>query len=418
MISDASLLGSGGILLQDGKPVAYTSSKYIPAEINYTTGEQELLAIFRALTVWRCYLEGSKCTLVTDHNPLVHLQEQPNLSRRQARWMEYMARFDYEWQYRKGRLNVADPISRNPALAVLYISLAVFTRATVKADIAAKTRKIPLGTTRSGRHRDPVVRSLYDRILDGYAIDPWFADLQNTKTLTKSSDGFWLRQGLICVPHVDTLRSDITHEHHAPPLAGHVGQNKTSRAVQRTFWWPKLRLDVGDFIAKCHQCQVNKPTNQKLAGLLLPLPIPTHNWSSVSTDLITALPRTPGGFDAILVWECRLSKMVHLCPSRTDVGAQGWADSFVKEVVRLHGLPQTIVSDRDPRFTSHFWTEVCALLDIKRAMSTAFHPQSDGQTERTNRTLEDMLRSYISPTHTDWDQHLSAVEFAINNSWQ
>ena len=116
--------------------------------------------------------------------------------------------------------------------------------------------------------------SLYDRILDGYAIDPWFADLQNTKTLIKSNDGFWLRQGLICVPHVDTLRSDITHEHHAPPLAGHVG------------------------IAKCHQCQVNKPTNQKPAGLLQPLPIPTHNWSSISTDLITALPRTSGGFDA------------------------------------------------------------------------------------------------------------------------
>ena len=109
--------------MQDGKPVAYTSSKYIPAEINYTTGEQELLAIFRALTVWRCYLEGSKCTLVTDHNPLVHLQEQPNLSRRQARWMEYMARFDYEWQYRKGRrLNAADPMPQSSIGSFIYFS--------------------------------------------------------------------------------------------------------------------------------------------------------------------------------------------------------------------------------------------------------------------------------------------------------
>ena len=187
---------------------------------------------------------------------------------------------------------------------------------------------------------------------------------------------------------MDTLRTDIIREHHAPPLAGHVGTTKTSRALLRTFWWPKLRLDVGDFITKCHQCQVNKPTNQKSAGLLHPLPIPEANWDSISTDLITKLPKTNSGYDAILVWVCRLSKMVHICPTTTEVSAKGWAECFTREVVRLHGLPKSIVSDRDPRFTSTFWSEVCTLLGIKQNMSTSFHPQTDGQTERANRTLE------------------------------
>ena len=403
--------------MQDDHPIAYTSSKFIPAEINYTTGEQELLAVFKALRVWRCYLEGTKSTLITDHNPLTHLQEQPSLSRRQACWMEYLARFDYDWKYRPGRLNVADPISRNPTLGLVFVSFAATTRAATKALLKEKNRKVPLVTPRTRGNKVPVVRSFYDRVLEGYALDPWFADLANTGRLTLSPEGFWLRDGLICVPDVDTLRTDIIREHHAPPLAGHVGTTKTSRALLRTFWWPKLRLDVGDFITKCHQCQVNKPTNQKSAGLLHPLPIPEANWDSISTDLITKLPKTNSGYDAILVWVCRLSKMVHICPTTTEVSAKGWAECFTREVVRLHGLPKSIVSDRDPRFTSTFWSEVCTLLGIKQNMSTSFHPQTDGQTERANRTLEDMLRSYISPRQTDWDEHLTAVEFAINNSW-
>ena len=312
---------------------------------------------------------------------------------------------------------MADPISRNPTLGLVFVSFAATTRAATKALLKEKNRKVPLVTPRTRGNNVPVVRSFYDRVLEGYALDPWFADLANTGRLTLSPEGFWLRDGLICVPDMDTLRTDIIREHHAPPLAGHVGTTKTSRALLRTFWWPKLRLDVGDFITKCHQCQVNKPTNQKSAGLLHPLPIPEANWDSISTDLITKLPKTNSGYDAILVWVCRLSKMVHICPTTTEVSAKGWAECFTREVVRLHGLPKSIVSDRDPRFTSTFWSEVCTLLGIKQNMSTSFHPQTDGQTERANRTLEDMLRSYISPCQTDWDEHLTAVEFAINNSW-
>ena len=190
VISDASILGTGAVLMQDDHPIAYTSSKYIPAEINYTTGEQELLAVFKALRVWRCYLEGTKSTLITDHNPLTHIQEQPPLSRRQARWMEYLARFDYDWKYRPGRLNVADPISRNPTLGLVFVSFAAATRAATKALLKEKNRKVPLVTPRTRGNKVPVVRSFYDRVLEGYALDPWFADLANTDRLTLSPEGF------------------------------------------------------------------------------------------------------------------------------------------------------------------------------------------------------------------------------------
>ena len=436
VVSDASLLGTGAVLLQEGKPIAYSSSKFILAERNYTTGEQELLGVFKALKEWRCYLEGSECTLVTDHNPIIHLQSQPNLSRRQARWMEYFARFHYNWQYRPGRINMADPLSRNPALASNYsdpasqnpalalirLSLAAVTRGKAGTKPPPKPKPTDVvgipAKKRQKRHVEPVVLSLYDRIIQGYVLVPWFDLPYNLKLLTKSPEGFWLSAGKIAVPHTDTLRDDIISEHHAPPLAGHIGITKVIKSLQRTFWWPNLKLSVQDFINQCHFCQTNKVTNQKAAGLLVSLPIPDANWTDISTDLIVALPVTTTGYDAILVWVCRLSKMVHLCPTTTTVSALQWAKLFIVNVVRLHGLPKSIVSDRDPRFTSHFWIEVCKMLGIKQAMSTSFHPQTDGQTERSNRTVEDMLRHYIDPSQTDWDQHLPAVEFAINNSWQ
>ena len=161
----------------------------------------------------------------------------------------------------------------------------------------------------------------------------------------------------------------------------------------------------------------DKSTNQKPAGLLQPLPVPKRKWGSVSMDLITALPETSTGNTAV-VFVDSLSKMTHLAACKTSIGTQAFAKLFRHEVIRLLGLPCEFVSDRDRRFTSHFMRRVCRLLNIKQAMSTAYHPQSDGQTERTNRVLEEMLRQYVSPTHDDWDEHLDMAEFAISDAWQ
>ncbi|KAJ9509668.1 hypothetical protein QJQ45_011337 [Haematococcus lacustris] len=162
----------------------------------------------------------------------------------------------------------------------------------------------------------------------------------------------------------------------------------------------------------------NKSNTQRPIGLLQSLPVPQHRWEHVSLDLITQLPVTTSGHDAIVVFVDKLTKMMHAIPTTTSVTASTLARIFFDHVFRLHGLPKVIVSDRDPRFTSTFWQELFKLTGTHLNMSTANHPQTDGQTERANRTLEDMLRNYVSPHHDDWDQHLTAAEFAYNASVQ
>ncbi len=392
VVADASLNGTGAVLMQEHQPICYTSSKFTPAERNYTTGEQELLAVYKALKEWRCYLEGAKgLTLVTDHNPNTYLSTQPSLSRRQARWMQFFSRFHYEWQYRPGRLNVADPLSRSPALNALQA---------VRDE--GKPLEAPIGL----------------QILAGYAADAWFANMRNTEKLTQDSQGFWLVNpgGQLAVPNCSHLKSRIIREHHDTPVSGHQGRDRTLESIARMFWWPGMAAEVSDYVAACDKCQRNKARTGKTPGLMEPLPVPASPWESVTMDFVTGLPPTSSGFDSIFVAVDRLTKMVHLSPTVTTVTAQGAARLFVDNVVKHHGEPDHVVTDRDKVFTGKFFQEYTKLLGTQSRLSTAYHPQTDGQTERANRTLEDMLRAYVSPTPNDWDEHLAAAEFAMNNA--
>ena len=390
--SDASIHGTGAVLLQEDRPVAYTSSKFNKAEYNYSTTDQECLGTVLALEEWRCYLEGATdVTLVTDHQPLVYLQDQQSadkLSRRQARWMERLSRFNFKWEYRPGRINVADPISR-----VHDVVLNVLTASLIDSDL--------------GR-----------RIKNGYDGDPTLKGTQVAKLQLRRKNGFWYHGSQMYVPANADLRKDILREYHDVPYAGHRGIDRTKQAIAQTYWWPGLDTDVKTYVKTCPNCQRNKPTNAKPGGLLQPLPIPSEVWESVSMDLITQLPTTRNGHDAIVVFVDRLSKMTHFASTHTSVGAEELARLFVATIFRQHGLPTNIVSDRDTRFTSNFWKEIFRLLGTHLYMSTAYHPQTDGQTERMNRVLEETLRHYISPTQDDWDEHLPLIEFAINNSKQ
>jgi hypothetical protein len=149
---------------------------------------------------------------------------------------------------------------------------------------------------------------------------------------------------------------------------------------------------------------------------LQPIPVPDRNWQSVSLDLITCLPKTKSGHDSILVVVDRLSKMLHAVPTTIHSSSSDLARLFHDTIFKLHGLPQQIISDRDTRFTADFWSSLFKTLGTKLSFSTANHPQTDGQTERANRTIEEMLRAYVSPFQDDWDQHLAAAEFAYNSS--
>jgi hypothetical protein len=511
--TDASVHGSGGVLMQHGRVNAFTSAKFSKAEYNYTTGEQEFLALIHALKQWRCYLEGAKqVTLVTDHQPLTYLQTQSNLSRRQARWVEFLSRFNWKVEYRPGITNIADPISRNPALtaepapavlAVLQgastdtVQLCVLTvegshtgfrlmlsavttrsqsratahpaqtevtvqklkhadqsAATTPADShqsnqdqhhapsgvqpdggesrEAETMDTHAASAHAGRHdalsdnaSEPddapahkPSASLMQAIKAAYKSDPRFNDPQYTNGL-RLEQGAWMMGGKVVVPNSPLIRHRVMHAMHDDELAGHMGIKRTTELVSRYFWWASLESDVERYVRFCEACQKNKASTQKPYGLLKPLPIPGRRWDDISCDMIVKLPKTASTkVDSILVVVDRLSKMVHLIPCTESLTAKGFAQLILREVIRLHGVPRSILSDRGTQLQNNrFWREVCAELGMKPLLSSAYHPQSDGQTERVNRVIEEVLRSYIRPDMRDWDVKLPAVEFAINNSW-
>ena len=416
VICDASELGIGAVLMQEGHPVAFESRKYIPAERNYTTTEKELLAVVHAFKVWRCYLEGNdQVTVVTDHKPNTFFQTQSTLSRRQARWSEFLSQFTFEWQYRPGRINVADPLSRAPMLSRDEIVVAAL------SSVSADELGPALAPTDAGDRMGGVLTDLRPRLRAGYESDAWFADNANTSELALRK-GIWYKGDQIVVP--SSLRSECVRVCHACPWSGHVGMHKTYAHCAHYFWWPQMRETVNNFVSTCDSCQRVKTLRQRPAGKLQPLPIPEQPWESIGMDWIVALPLTTTpvgrvqGYNAIMVVVDRLTKMSHFIPMHeTEVNAPQVGRMLVDNVFRPHGVPRSIVSDRDPKLTSEWMTEWCRLLGIDQAMSTAYHPQTDGQTERVNGVLEDMLRHYVSPSQTDWHEHLSMVEFAYNNSF-
>jgi hypothetical protein len=447
ILCDASMLGIGAVLTQRGRPIAYESKKLTETEKRWTTGDQELWAVIHALKTWRCYVEGIPFTVVTDHNPLIHLQTQPNLSRRQARWAEYLQRFNFTWAYRPGRDNVADPLSRHPLFFTRVQSQIRLCNIRTSARLQQKALRKEAELTdppdpAPARQAKPVKRSreepvkvhvvqeptedqndappnveedLLVAIQEGYRLDPWFSDESNLTNLHQEG-GLWYSDLKIVIPDVEYLRRGILYELHDAPYSGHQGVTKTLKSVTSLYWWPNIRQYVKNYIQQCGSCQRVKASQQLPAGTLQPLPIPENPWDSVSMDFITGLPKTKHGFDAIIVFVCRLTKMTHILPTTTTVNAIGTAQLFKDHVWKLHGVPLTIVSDRGSVFVGKFITELLRLIGTTHNRSTAYHPQTDGQTERVNRVLEDIIRHYVGNDQGDWDEHLATAEFAINNA--
>ena len=432
LVTDACDCGIGAVLMQDRRHVAFESRKLIPAELDYTTTKKECLAVIHALKIWRCYLEGQpaeRFMIVTDHNPLIHLPKQPTLSRRIARWSEYLQRFTFNWQYRPGRINVADPVSRRPNVLYPVVSVNALTRS-LRASQAPPVPAAPESSSNdisedhgNAQHLSsepdlPMASqaaSLRNSITQGYLNDPWFSDAQHLSPLVDKQGLYW-KHNAVVIPDHDDLRQKLLHDFHNTPCAGHLGVARTTKLIEKYYWWPTLRADVLSHVRACGDCQRNKGATQRPFGEAQPLPVPGYQWQEISMDFIVHLPKTRSGFTAILVVVDRLTKMVHFLPTVDTATAEETAALFRDRVFCLHGMPQSIVSDRDVKFTSAFWRELHRLLGITLNMSTAYHPQTDGQTERMNRVLEDMLRHFVNRHHDDWDQYLAPAEFAINNA--
>ena len=254
-----------------------------------------------------------------------------------------------------------------------------------------------------------------DKVKAAYATDPLFYQSSFTSNLS-FFDGLWFKDNQVVVPL--PLRKAFISDFHDPPEAGHPGIHKTLHLLQRSFWWPQMRADVAAYVTSCHSCQRSKASNVLPAGPLQPVVTPSIPWHTVSMDFIVALPLTPEGYDSICVFVDKFTKMVHLAPTVTTVTSVDVAHLLYNTVIKLHGWPVALITDRDPKFMSEVFQSCLTHCQVQHCPTTAYHPQSDGQTERMNRVLTDMLRHYVNPTRNDWHSFLPAAEFAINNSWQ
>jgi transposase InsO family protein len=223
--------------------------------------------------------------------------------------------------------------------------------------------------------------------------------------------------GTLVIPNVWDIKVRILREAHDAAAAGHFGTQRTHATIAKRFFWPRMFQEVKRYVKGCGTCARTKPSNQKPYGLLQPLDVPDERWRRINIDFITKLPTTKLGHDTIITIIDALTKRAHwLSTKESELTAVKFAEIFRDQYLRLHGLPDVIVSDRDVRFTSTFWRTLMKEVDTKLAMSTAFHPQTDGQAEKANSIVERYLRAYTADRQNDWDQLLAVAEFAYNAS--
>ncbi|PHJ15811.1 retrotransposon ty3-gypsy subclass, partial [Cystoisospora suis] len=373
--------------------------------------ESELLAIVHALMKWKSFIGTKVVTVETDHATLSRILQQKHVTSRLGYWLDKLADFNINVVYKPGKQNVvADAISR-------------------RQDFIGLTEERSRGSDPSRITETEFWREQYELCADFNIPCKAVAKSSNneqvsTPILFRQREYVWENKYLwvrtkagwrLCVP-TGSLRKTILQQFHDHILAGHPGIDRTRVAVRGSFWWPKMDRDITIFVQSCVACARGKSSHLRSGGLLQPLPIPSAPWEDTALDLIIGLPTTEDKYDAIATIVCRLTKMAHFVPTKQTAAADDIADILIKDVIRLHGVPKSIVSDRNSRFTIDVWTRLCEQLNIKRHMSTAYHPQSDGQAERTNQTTEQMLRCCLVGNETKWEKVLPLLEFAYNST--
>ncbi|KAI3706750.1 hypothetical protein L6452_24692 [Arctium lappa] len=350
------------------------SEDFVDHEKNYPTHDLELAAVVFALKLWRHYLYGTKCTLFTDHKSLKYIFNQKELNISQRRWLELLKDYDCDLLYHPGKANVvADALSRRSHGEGVKMSLA-------RIDVVSSL----LESVKASQEEALKEENLKDEVM-----------VKQRELLTEDGRGLKLFQGRIWVPKLGGNRELLLEEAHKSKYSIHPGSTKMYRDLKLMYWWPVMKLDVASYVEKCVTCLQVKAEHQRPYGSLQPLSIPEWKWDNITMDFVTKLPKTLRGHDTIWVIVDRLTKSAHFLAMRETLPMEKLAKLYIDEVVSRHGVPQSIVSDRDSRFTSNFWASLQKELGTRLNLSTAYHPQTDGQSERTIQTLEDMLRSCV-----------------------
>ncbi|GJV60608.1 putative reverse transcriptase domain-containing protein [Tanacetum coccineum] len=219
------------------------------------------------------------------------------------------------------------------------------------------------------------------------------------------------------IPYFGDLRALIMHESHKSEYSIHPESDKMYQDLKKLYWWPNMKAEITMYVSKCMTCAKVKPEYQKPSGLLVQPVIPIWKWENITMDFVTKLPKMTSGQDTIWVIVDQLTKSVYFLPMKETNTMEKLTRKYLKEVVSRHGVPVSIISDRDSKFTSHFWKSLNEALGTQLGMSIAYHPQTDGQSERTIQTLEDMLRACVMDFGKGWDRRLPLIKFTYNNSY-
>ncbi|KAL2253797.1 UNVERIFIED_CONTAM: Retrovirus-related Pol polyprotein from transposon [Sesamum indicum] len=394
--TDASGKGIGAVLMQGGKPISYLSKALAPKNLGLSTYEKEFLALLLAVTRWRHYLLGNHFIIRTDQKSLKHILDQRIDSVLQQKGVTKLFGLSYEVQYKKGKENkAADALSRRDSQEDTSQTHAISTH-------------IPLWIQEVQESYEG--NTLFQTILQSKVIDSTsFPDYSYESGVLKKG-------GKICVGSHGGIRERILKALHDSALGGHSGIHGTYQRIKLLFYWPTMKTDVQEWVKGCEIYQRAKHENNPYPGLLQPLPVPEQAWSCVSMDFIEGLPNSEGK-DSILVVVDRLTKYSHFISLKHPYTATSIVKVFFDNIYKLHGLPVSIISDRDKVFTSRFWRELFTLSGVSLDMSSSYHPQTDGQTERVNQCLENYLRCMCLQKPKKWAQWLTLAELWFNTNY-
>ena len=475
-------------------PVAYMSKKMSPAECNYEIYDKELLAIVRAFEEWRPECAGtpvdSPIKILTDHKNLEYFMTSKQLNRRQARWAEFLAEFNFKIAYRPGTQGTKpDSLTRRSedlpenhederhkynhkvllkeqcldaglrravemapklmdeseetvtALAAMLYELSAEGEEPEPGsdDVTPNGEAMPADEeVRDSEDEEASGPSVAEKIKNAYPDDVILQRIMESKRsgkrkipadITKSGvrlelgdceiieDLFYVRKRLY-VPNDETLHASILKLFHDSPPAGHAGRSTTYDRISRHYFWPKMTETVARYVKGCHTCKRTKHYREGKQGLLKPLPIPERYFQDISVDFITPLPkcmRNGKAYKHIMVIVDRLSKKKRFV-ALYSLDVEAVVQAFIEWVWREEGYPSTIVSDRGTQFVAHFWRRLCKRIGTNPKLSTAWHPETDGQTEIANADLKAYLRAFVNYNQDNWVDYLAIAEFEANSA--